>query len=134
MMKSLRPGGFPIPVEERAMTVTTKYLRRDPMAVTPWAETCGSIRCLVEEADGAAAEVHYVEIHDAKLHYHERTDEFYYIIDGQGKMVLDDEEIEVHKGLVVYVPRGVRHKAVGNLTVLTICIPRGVLSDVHEVE
>ncbi|MGE3314129.1 MAG: cupin domain-containing protein [Planctomycetaceae bacterium] len=116
------------------MTVTTKYLRRDPATVESWAETCGSIRCLVEESDQAAAEVHHVEIHDAKLHYHERTDEFYYIIDGQGKMILDDEEIEVHKGLVVYVPRGVRHKAVGNLTVLTVCIPRGVLSDVHEVE
>lgn len=116
------------------MTVQAHYLRRDPAAVEPWAETCGSIRCLVEESDGAAAEVHYVEIHDAKLHYHERTDEFYYIIDGQGKMILDDDEIEVHKGLVVYVPRGVKHKAVGNLTVLTVCIPRGVLSDVHEVE
>ena len=56
------------------------------------------------------------------------------MIDGQGTMILDDEEIELHKGLVVYVPRGVKHKAKGNLTVLTICIPRGVLGDVHEVE
>lgn len=30
-------------------------------------------------------------------------------------MVLDDEEIEPHKDVVVYVPRGgVRHKAAGN--------------------
>jgi mannose-6-phosphate isomerase-like protein (cupin superfamily) len=116
------------------MTTTTHFLRRDPAEVTPWAETCGQIRCLVEEKDGAAAEVHHVEIHDAKLHYHERTDEFYYVIDGQGTMILDDEEIELHKGVVVYVPRGVKHKAKGNLTVLTVCIPRGVLSDVHEVE
>jgi mannose-6-phosphate isomerase-like protein (cupin superfamily) len=75
-----------------------------------------------------------VEIQDAKLHYHERTDEFYYVIDGQGTMVLDDKVIELHRGVVVYVPRGVRHKAVGKLTVLTVCIPRGVLHDVHEVE
>jgi hypothetical protein len=34
----------------------------------------------VEEKDQAAAEVHYVEIEDAKLHYHERTDEFYYVV------------------------------------------------------
>ena len=63
-----------------------------------------------------------------------KRDEFYYIIDGQGKMILDEEEIELHKGVVVYVPRGVKHKAVGKLTVLTICIPRGVLHDVHELE
>jgi mannose-6-phosphate isomerase-like protein (cupin superfamily) len=116
------------------MRVTTKFLRRDPADVEPWAETCGQIRPLIEAADGAAAEVHHVEIDHAKLHYHERTDEVYYVIDGQGTMVLDDETIELHPGVVVYVPRGVKHKAVGKLTVLTVCIPPGVLDDVHEVE
>ncbi len=115
-------------------TTATKYLRRDPAEVEPWAETCGQIRPLIEEKDEAAAEVHHVEIDHAKLHYHAKTDEIYYVIRGSGTMVLDDEEIELHKGLVVYVPRGVRHKAVGRLTVLTVCIPRGVLHDVHELE
>jgi mannose-6-phosphate isomerase-like protein (cupin superfamily) len=113
---------------------TTKCLRRDPAEVQPWAETCGQIRPLIEEADGAAAEVHHVEIDHAKLHFHARTDEFYYVIDGVGTMVLDDETIELHRGVVVYVPRGVKHKAIGKLTVLTVCIPRGVLNDVHELE
>jgi mannose-6-phosphate isomerase-like protein (cupin superfamily) len=116
------------------MTTQTKFLRRDPADVTPWAETCGAIRCLIEESDGAAGEVHYVEIRDAKLHFHAKTDEFYYVIDGEGRMVLDEEEIELHRGVVVYVPRGVKHKAIGDLTVLTICVPRGVLQDVHELE
>jgi mannose-6-phosphate isomerase-like protein (cupin superfamily) len=116
------------------MNTATHFLRRDPADVTPWAETCGQIRCLIEEKDGAAGEVHYVEIHDAKLHYHKRTDEFYYVVAGKGTMVLDDEQIELHEGVVVYVPRGVRHKAIGKLTVLTVCVPRGVLDDVHEVE
>src|SRR5262249_40356688 len=122
----------------KAFSMTTsaaaKFLRRDPAEVKPWAETCGQIRPLIEEQDGAAGEVHHVEIDDAKLHYHAQTDEFYYVIDGKGTMVLDDEQIELHKGVVVYVPRGVKHKAVGKLTVLTVCIPRGVLHDVHEVE
>lgn len=118
------------------MTTETKArcLRRDPAEVVPWAETCGQIRPLVEESDAAAAEVHHVEIDHAKLHYHAKTDEFYYVIKGEGKMVLDDEEIELHEGVVVYVPRGVKHKAIGQLTVLTVCIPRGVLHDVHELE
>jgi len=116
------------------MSTPTTFLRRDPAAIQPWAETCGQIRCLIEEKDGAAGEVHHVEIQDAKLHYHKRTDEFYYVIDGQGSMILDDEVIELHRGVVVYVPRGVKHKAVGKLTVLTVCVPRGVLQDVHELE
>ena len=104
------------------------------MSVEPWRETCGQIRCLIEERDQAAAEVHHVEIENAKLHYHERTDEIYYVIDGEGSMILDDETIELHQGVVVYVPRGVKHKAIGRLTVLTVCIPCGVLNDVHELE
>lgn len=121
-------------MESATFPHATKPFVRDPATVSPWKETCGDIRCLIEEKDLAAAEVHHVEIQDAKLHYHKKTDEIYYIIDGQGTLVLDDEKVEVHKGVVVYVPRGVRHKAMGKLTVLTICIPRGVLDDVHEVE
>ena len=110
------------------------FLRRDVADVQPWAETCGQIRPLLEEKDGAAAEVHHLQITNAKLHYHQRTDEIYYVLDGQGQMRLDDEEIELHRDVVVYVPRGVKHKAWGNLTVLVVCVPRGVLNDVHELE
>ena len=109
-------------------------LRRAVQDVKPWAETCGQIRPLLEEKDGAAAEVHHLEITDAKLHYHKRTDEIYYVLDGEGRMRLDDEEIELHKDVVVYVPRGVKHRAWGDLKVLVVCIPRGVLNDVHEAE
>ena len=91
------------------------------------------IRTLIEESDGAAAEVHHLEITDATLHYHERTDEIYYILAGQGRMQLDDAEVELHEGVTVYVPRGVKHRAWGDLKVLVVCMPRGVLHDVHEI-
>jgi len=110
------------------------FLRRDVANVQPWAETCGQIRPLLEEKDGAAAEVHHLQITNAKLHFHQRTDEIYYVLEGQGRMRLDDGEVELHMDVVVYVPRGVKHKAWGDLKVLVICIPRGVLNDVHELE
>ena len=116
------------------MNPTTPFIRRELSDVQPWTETCGLIRTLIEENHEAAAEVHHLEITDAKLHYHERTDEFYYVLGGQGRMTLDDAEIELHEGVVVYVPRGVKHRAWGNLKVLVVCIPRGVLHDVHEIE
>ena len=115
------------------MNPTLNFIRRDRADVVPWTETCGQIRPLLEEKDGAAAEVHHLEITDAKLHYHERTDEICYVIRGQGGMQLDDAEIALSEGVVVYVPRGVKHRAWGNLEVLVVCIPRGVLHDVHEV-
>lgn len=116
------------------MITSSPFLRRDVTDIQPWTETCGQIRPLLEEKDGAAAEVHHLQITNAKLHVHQHTDEIYYILDGQGRMSLDDAEIELHKDVVVYVPRGTRHRAWGNLTVLVVCIPRGVLNDVHELE
>ena len=115
------------------MTPTTPFIRRELADVSPWAETCGLIRPLIGEEHLAAAEVHHLEITDARLHYHERTDEFYYVLGGRGRMALGDAEVELHEGVVVYVPRGVRHRAWGELKVLVVCIPRGVLNDVHEV-
>jgi mannose-6-phosphate isomerase-like protein (cupin superfamily) len=116
------------------MHPSVSFLRRDLTDIQPWAETCGQIRPLLEERDGAAAEVHHLEITNAKLHFHERTDEIYYVLDGEGKMRLDDKEIELGKDVVVYVPRRVKHRAWGNLKVLVVCIPPGVLGDVHEIE
>jgi mannose-6-phosphate isomerase-like protein (cupin superfamily) len=116
------------------MNASAVFLRREVADVSPWQETCGQIRTVLEENDGAAAEVHHLEITNAKLHYHERTDEIYYVLDGEGRMSLDDQEIELHKDVVVYVPRGVKHRAWGDLKVLVVCIPRGVLHDVHELE
>jgi mannose-6-phosphate isomerase-like protein (cupin superfamily) len=116
------------------MTITTPpFIRRELSEVTPWTETCGQIRPLIDESHLAAGEVHHLEITDAKLHYHERTDEFYYVLSGSGRMSLDGEEVELHEGVTVYVPRGVKHRAWGDLKVLVVCIPRGVLHDVHEV-
>jgi hypothetical protein len=57
------------------MDSTTPFIRRELTDVSPWTETCGLIRPLIEESHHAAAEVHHLEITDAKLHYHERTDE-----------------------------------------------------------
>src|SRR4029453_4541375 len=109
------------------------FIARGTSDVKPWTETWGLIRPLIEECHQAAGEVHHLEITDAKLHYHERTDEFYYVLGGQGRMSLDGAEIELHEGVVVYVPRGVKHRAWGNLKVLVVCIPNGVLDDVHEI-
>ena len=116
------------------MNPTKTCLRRDVLDIPPWTETCGQIRTVIEEKDGAAAEVQHLEITNAKLHYHQGTDEIYYILEGSGRMRLDDEEIELRKDITVYVPRGVKHKAWGNLKALVVCIPRGVLHDVHELE
>ena len=53
-----------------SMNTMPSFLRRDVASIKPWTETCGQIRPLIEEEDGPSAEVHHLEITDAKLHYH----------------------------------------------------------------
>jgi len=48
-------------------------------------------------------------------------------------MQLDGDEIELRKGVVVYVP-GREAQGLGKLKALIVCVPRGVLDDVHELE
>jgi len=40
-------------------------------------------------------------------------------------MLLDAQEIELHKGVVVYVPRGGEAQGMGNLKAFIVCVPRG---------
>src|SRR5258708_2746935 len=62
--------GYGPALEFPPMKPLTSFLRRDVAAVQSWAETCGQIRPLLEEKDGAAAEVHHLQITNAKLHHH----------------------------------------------------------------
>ena len=62
----------------------------------------------------------------ARLHYHCRLAETYYVLEcgEDAAMQLDDELVPVHPGVCVYIPPGVRHRAVGNMTVLIVVLPK----------
>ncbi len=49
------------------------FLRPDVADVQLWAETCRQSRMLAGEKDGAAPEVHHLQITSAKMDYHQRT-------------------------------------------------------------
>ena len=108
------------------MSTGTKFLRRDPAEVKPWAETCGSIRCLIEESDEAAAEIQIVEIQEAKLHYHKRLTETYYILECEStaQMQLNDQLIDLRPGMCVLIRPGTRHRAIGKMKVLIMVLPK----------
>lgn len=70
-----------------------------------------------------AAWAHAVDIDGAKLHYHRRATELYYVLDGSGVVVLDGVEHPVTRGSLVHIPPGVVHGARGRMRVLVIGIP-----------
>ena len=85
---------------------------------------CGHrYRLISQDDEDVAAWAHTVDIDGAKLHYHKRATELYYVLKGTGKVVLDGKEQEVRPGTMVHIPAGVVHGAIGQMRVLVIGIP-----------
>jgi mannose-6-phosphate isomerase-like protein (cupin superfamily) len=87
--------------------------------------TCGWRHLLISRQDrgGAAAWAHAVDIDGAREHYHKKGTELYYVLEGEGSVVLDGVEHPVRKGSLVQIPPGVVHGARGRMRVLVIGIP-----------
>jgi len=112
-----------------------KFICRDVADHLPDAEhnPCGDERILIGYEDNAAAEVYHIDVNgSARRHLHKSTNEIYYILEGEGELELGDDTVPLRPGVVVYVPQGTWHRAIGRkLKALVVCIPRGVLNDFH---
>jgi quercetin dioxygenase-like cupin family protein len=64
-----------------------------------------------------------VEIDGARAHYHRRATELYYVLEGEGSIILDGRAHTVSKGSIVHIPPGVVHGATGRMRVLVVGIP-----------
>jgi quercetin dioxygenase-like cupin family protein len=86
--------------------------------------TCGwRDRLISREDTQVGAWVHAVDIDGARPHFHKRTLEIYYVLEGEGSVVLDGTEHPVRKGSVVHIPPGVVHGAKGRMRVLVVGVP-----------
>lgn len=97
---------------------------------------CGWRDRLISQEDAElspAAWVHAVDIDGARLHYHKRATELYYVLDGEGSVIIDGNEHPVSKGSVVHIPPGVVHGARGRVRVLVIGIPDIADDDYYEI-
>lgn len=61
------------------------------------------------------------------MHYHPVAEESYYILKGEARIILGEEENELQPGQVVLIPPGLKHKIynTGNeeLEFLVVCVP-----------
>jgi hypothetical protein len=88
---------------------------------------CGVARRAFADDALAPGTIHRTDIReDAELHYHKRLTETYYILacDDDARIQLDDEIVPLAAGMCVLIPPGVRHRAIGQMTVLNIVYPK----------
>jgi len=106
------------------MATTLQTLVRHEGQVPRERSTCGwRDRLISREDSDVAAWVHAVDIDGAREHYHKIGTELYYVLEGEGSVVLDGESFPVSKGSVVHIPPGVVHGAKGKMRVLVVGIP-----------
>ena len=97
---------------------------------------CGWRDRLISREDAGqspAAWAHAVDVDGAKPHFHKRSTELYYVLDGGGSVMLDGVEHAVSKGSMVHIPPGVVHSATGRMRVLVVGIPDIADDDYFEV-
>ena len=88
---------------------------------------CGTARRAFADVADFPATVHVTEISaDAELHYHKRHTETYYILEcgPDAQMQLDDDVIPLRPGVCILIRPGVRHRAMGQMKVLIIALPK----------
>mgnify|MGYP000913036059 CR=1 FL=1 len=88
---------------------------------------CGDARRAFTDLEEFPGTLHITDIMvDAALHYHKKISETYYFLEcGEGaKMQLDEDIIPVKAGMSIYVPPGVRHRAIGAMRVLILALPK----------
>lgn len=92
-----------------ATTAKGYLVRRVQDAPTVRSE-CGQSTRPLTFPDVATCSLHVTFITDSTRHYHRACTEVYYILQGRGKMELNDDVISVEPGMVVYIEPGTRHR------------------------
>ncbi|MDZ7814668.1 MAG: cupin domain-containing protein [Planctomycetota bacterium] len=74
----------------------------------------GTTQRVVTGGEGGVANVHVITVSKGTEHYHKGYDEVYYVLEGEGKIILDGKESVLRPGAVVVVPSGVVHSLHSN--------------------
>ena len=88
---------------------------------------CGTARRAFADITDFPGTIHVTEISaDARLHYHKRLTETYYILEceGDAAMQLNEERIALRPGMCILIRPRTRHRAIGKMKVLIFCLPK----------
>lgn len=72
--------------------------------------SCGESTRVLTRPDGLACNFHVTFIQDSVKHYHKECTEVYYILEGKGKMELNNDTVAVEPGMVIYIEPNTKHR------------------------
>jgi mannose-6-phosphate isomerase-like protein (cupin superfamily) len=106
------------------ITATSKgYLVRRIQEAPTVPCTCGESTRPLTFKDGLECSLHVTHITDSVKHYHRKSAEVYYILEGRGKIELNDDVVDLEPGTIVYIEPGTRHRAYGDIRTIVFGVP-----------
>ncbi len=84
---------------------------------------CGFSRRAFVSPDNPTATMHVVDVQEnARVHYHKKLTEIYFILEGAGQMELDGRIVSVKSFTPILIKPGCRHRAIGKMRILNVSI------------
>ena len=71
---------------------------------------CGQSTRPLTRDDTSLCNLHVTFIKDSIKHYHKETTEVYFILEGRGRLELNDDVVDVEPGMVIYIEPYTTHK------------------------
>lgn len=85
---------------------------------------CGFSKRAFVDPENPTASMHVVDIQqNARIHYHKKLTEIYFILEGGGEMELDGEMVPIKPFTAIFIKPGCRHRAVGKMKIVNVSIP-----------
>lgn len=114
------------PIEEETWATLVRHADEAPREASAYG-VCDRL-ISYEDAGRVAAWAHAVDTEGEREHYHRRSAELYYVLEGEGSVTLDGQSHAVRAGSIVHIPPGVIHAAKGRMRVLVVGVP-GISDD-----
>ncbi|MBI1373314.1 MAG: cupin domain-containing protein [Phycisphaera sp.] len=106
-------------------TDTQRYNVVQMGEVEPTRCPCGFSKRAFVDDDESPASFHWVDIAaDSKTHYHKVMTEIYHVLEGEGVLEVDGEQVPLRPGTTVMIKPGCRHRAIGKLKIINVAIPK----------
>ena len=86
---------------------------------------CGTSQRAFMGPDNEVASCHITHVtEDSRTHYHKKMTEIYFVLEGEGTIELDGERFPLRPMTAVMIKPGCRHRAVGNLKIINVPVPK----------
>ena len=100
------------------------FVVKDSKKIKPVDCSCGLSTRIITACDTPLANLHITHITNSSIHYHLKCTELYFILEGEGQMELEENNIiSLTPGIVVMIKPGAPHRGYGNFKAMIVGVP-----------